>query len=186
MEMFKNQKILVTQGEGSHVKTHIIAIRGQRVIIDSDLAELYGVQTKRLKEQVKRNSERFPGDFVFQLNEAEKEEVVANCDHLKKLKFSSTLPLAFTEHGAVMAATVLNSRIAIETSILVVRAFIHAREILSEHRELKLRLDRLEEKVARGFQDNEEELQAIRFAIQQLMSPIPTTSKKPIGFGRKG
>lgn len=116
---------------------------------------------------------------------AEKDEVVANCDHLKKLKFSSTLPLAFTEHGAVMAATVLSSRVAIETSILVVRAFIHAREIISEHRELKRRLDRLEEKVARGFQDNEEELQAVRFAIQQLMNPNLTASKKPIGFGRK-
>ena len=186
MEKSNNQTRLITQEQGPSVKTHIIAIRGQRVIIDSDLAELYGVKTKRLKEQVKRNSERFPHDFVFQLNQTEKEEVVANCDHLKNLKFSSTLPLAFTEHGAVMAATVLNSRIAIETSILVVRAFIHAREILSEHRELKRRLDRLEEKVARGFQDNEEELRAIRFAIQQLMSPITTATKKPIGFGRKG
>ena len=112
--------------------------------------------------------------------------MVAKCDHLQKLKFSSVLPLAFTEHGAIMAATVLNSRVAIKTSILVVRAFIHAREIISEHRELKLRLERLEERVARGFHDTEDELQAVRFAIQQLMDLPPPSSKKPIGFGRKG
>jgi len=129
-------------------------------------------------KQVKRNSERFPADFLLQLTETEANEVVAKCDHLKKLKFSSTLPLAFTEHGAIMAATVLNSRVAIETSILVVRAFIHAREIISEHRELKLRLERLEERVARGFHDTEDELQAVRFAIQQLMDLPPPSSKK--------
>ena len=133
-----------------------------------------------------RNRERFPADFLLELTETEASEVVAKCDHLEKLRFSSTLPLAFTEHGAIMAATVLNSRVAIETSILVVRAFIHAREIISEHRELKLRLERLEERVARGFHDTEDELQAVRFAIQQLMDLPPPSSKKPIGFGRKG
>ena len=167
-------------------RPHIISVRGQRVIIDSDLANLYGIKTKRLKEQVKRNNERFPSDFVLQLTKAERDEVVAKCDHLNKLRFSSTLPLAFTEHGAIMAATILNSKIAIETSILVVRAFIHAREIIAEHSELKQRLDRLEERVARGFRDTEEELQAVRFAIDQLMNPPSSGSKKPIGFGRKG
>ena len=93
----------------------------QKVIIDSHLAALYGVQTKRLKEQLKRNSERFPPDFVFQLTDQERREVVAKCDDLKKLKFSSTLPIAFTEHGAIMAATVLNCQVAIEMSILVRR-----------------------------------------------------------------
>ena len=85
-----------------------------------------------------------------------------------------------------MAATVLNSKVAIETSIMVVRAFIHAREIISEHRELKQRLERLEERVARGFHGNEEEQQVVRFAIQQLMMPPASSKKKPIGFGRKG
>jgi hypothetical protein len=111
--------------------------------------------------------------------------VIANCDHLKKLKYSNSLPYAFTEHGAVMAANVLNSQIAIETSIMVVRAFMSAREILAEHLELKRRLDRLEQRVARGFQDNEEELQAIRFAIQQRMEPPEPKSKRPLGFGRE-
>lgn len=167
------------------IRERIVTVRGQRVIIDSDLASLYGVKTKRLKEQIKRNSLRFPADFMFQLTSEEKEEVVANCGHLKKLKFSSALPLAFTEHGAVMVANVLSSQIAIETSILIVRAFIYAREIISEHLELKRRLDRLEQRVARGFQDNEEELQAIRFAIQQLMEAPVSNTRKPIGFGRK-
>lgn len=185
MKMPKSPNLIVQQNS-SAARPQIILIRGQRVIIDSDLANLYGVKTKRLKEQVKRNSERFPADFLLQLTEAEATEVVAKCDHLKKLKFSSTLPLAFTEHGAIMAATVLNSRVAIETSILVVRAFIHAREIISEHRELRLRLERLEERVARGFHDTEDELQAVRFAIQQLMDLPPPSLKRPIGFGRKG
>ena len=182
----RNKQIELVQQSSNSKQPYIILIRGQRVIIDTDLATLYGVQTKRLKEQVKRNSARFPTDFVFSLTEVERNEVVAICDHLKKLKFSSALPLAFTEHGAIMAATVLNSRIAIETSILVVRAFIHAREIIFEHRDLKRRLERLEERVARGFQDSEEELQAVRFAIEQLMNPPYTSSKKPIGFGRRG
>ena len=84
-------------------------IRGEKVIIDADLAEFYGVPTKRLNEQVKRNKDRFPEDFMFQLNADEKSEVVAKCDHLAKLKFSKVLPHVFTEHGAIMAASVLNS-----------------------------------------------------------------------------
>ncbi len=182
----RRNEAIATQQSGEAAKPYIISIRGLRVIIDTDLAALYGTKTKRLKEQVKRNTDRFPADFVLQLTKQERDEVVAKCDHLKKLKFSSALPLAFTEHGAIMAATVLNSRIAIETSILVVRAFIHAREIISEHRELKFRLERLEARVARGFHDTEEELQAVRFAVDQLMNPAPSSSKKPIGFGRKG
>ncbi len=123
---------------------------------------------------------------MLQLTKEEMDEVVAKCDYLQKLKFSSTLPLAFTEHGAIMAAMVLNSRVAIETSILVVRAFIHAREIISEHRELKLRLERPEARAARGFHDTEEEFQAIRFTVDQLMNLPLSSSKKPFGFGRKG
>lgn len=83
------------------ITTRILTLRGQRVMVDADLAELYGVTTKRLNEQVKRNQARFPQDFMFQLTPEEKQEVVANCDHLKNLKFSKTLPHAFTEHGAI-------------------------------------------------------------------------------------
>ena len=122
---------------------------------------------------------------MFKLTNEEKIEVIANCDHLKKIKYSNTLPYAFTEHGAVMAANVLSSDVAIESSILVVRAFIKAREILAEHLELKRRLDSLERRVARGFSDNEEELQAIRFAIQQLMLEPEPSKKRQVGFRAK-
>ena len=91
------------------VHRRIVVIRGGKVILDTDLANLYGVTTKRLNEQVKRNVERFPADFMFQLTNEEKAEVVANCDHLVRLKYSPMLPYAFTEHGAIMAASVLNS-----------------------------------------------------------------------------
>jgi len=169
----------------SDIEERILSVRGQRVIIDADLARLYGTSTKRLKEQLKRNKDRFPEDFVFELTTEEKNEVVANCDHLKNLKYSSILPIAFTEHGAVMAANVLNSAIAIKTSIFVVRAFIRAREILAEHLEFKRRLDKLEQRVAKGFQGNEDELQEIRFIIQKLMEPTKQKSKRPLGFGRE-
>ena len=90
------------------IERTILLIRGQKVILDMDLARLYGVTTKRLNEQVKRNRKRFPADFMFRLTVEEKAEVVANCDHLTKLRFSPGLPQAFTEHGAVMLASVLN------------------------------------------------------------------------------
>ena len=106
----------------SQIQTAILPLRDQRVILDADLARLYGVSTKRLNEQVKRNLDRFPSDFVFQLTPSEKAEVVANCDHLARLKFSPQRPYAFTEHGAIMAANVLNSSQAVQASVMVVRA----------------------------------------------------------------
>src|SRR5271168_518059 len=93
----------------ARIESRILLIRGRRVVLDSDLAELYRVSTKRLNEQVKRNSHRFPGDFMFTLTAAEKAEAVAECDHLRSLKFSAALPHAFTEHGAIMVAAVLNT-----------------------------------------------------------------------------
>ena len=112
----------------AHIARQILVIRGQKVMIDADLAALYDVPTKRLNEQVKRNPGRFPGDFVFALTRAERDEVVANCDHLQRLKFSPTMPFAFTEHGALMAASVLNTPRAVEESLYVVRAFVELRE----------------------------------------------------------
>src|SRR5262245_18646864 len=112
------------------VMNKIIIIRGLRVMIDRDLAELYGVPTKRMNEQVKRNKKRFPEDFMFRLTPEEKNEVVANCDHLVTLKFSPNLPFVFTEHGAVMLANVLNSQRAIEVNIQIVRVFTRMREML--------------------------------------------------------
>ncbi|MDP1735769.1 MAG: ORF6N domain-containing protein [Sulfuritalea sp.] len=111
------------------VANRILLLRGQRVMLDADLAELYGVETKVLNQAVKRNTERFPMDFMFQLTGAEKEEVVTNCDHLARLKFSSSLPYAFTEHGALMLGNVLKSSRAVEVSLLVVRAFVQIRMV---------------------------------------------------------
>src|SRR5688572_24093493 len=90
------------------LEARILNVRGQRVILDSDLAEVYGATTKQLNQQVKRNAERFPTDFAFLLTDSEKAEVVVNCDHLRRLKFSPVRPRAFTEYGALMAANVLN------------------------------------------------------------------------------
>ena len=95
------------------IEGRILTLRGQRVLLDADIAAIFGVTTKRLNEQVKRNQDRFPKDFVFQLTTEEKSEVVANCDHLQRLKFSPVLPFAFTEHGAIMAASVLNTSQAV-------------------------------------------------------------------------
>jgi hypothetical protein len=111
------------------IEQAILLIRGEKVMLDIDLAVIYGVTTKRLNEQVKRNAGRFPPDFMFQLIETEKAEVVANCDHLARLKFSPHLPYAFTEHGALMLANVLNSERAAQTSVMVVRAFVKLRRM---------------------------------------------------------
>lgn len=147
-------------------------------MIDSDSAELYGVSTKRLNEQVRRNKKRFPKDFMFRLTKKEKAEVVAKCDHLSQLKFSSSLPYAFTEHGAVMLASVLNSSKAIEASLLVVSAFVRLREILSAHKELAQKLKELELIV----ESHSEQITALFEAINQLIQP-PEKPKRKIGFG---
>ncbi len=146
------------------------------VIIGPDLAELYGVTTRRLNEQVRRNRERFPEDFVFQLTQEEKEEVVAKCDHLANLRFSPYLPLAFTEHGAIMVANVLNSQRAIEMSVFVVRAFVRFRGILSLQVETLRKLEALEDKIG----EHDEALRSIVEAIRQLMTPPQRTPR--IGF----
>ena len=126
------------------IESRIVNLRNLRVMIDADLATLYGVTTKRLNEQVKRNADRFPGDFMFKLTAAEKAEVVANCDHLAKLKFSKVLPYAFTEHGVAMLSAVLNSQRAVEMSILIVRAFVKLREVLASHKDLARKIEKLE------------------------------------------
>ena len=118
------------------IESKIFLIRGQKVMLDADLAELYGVETKRLNEQMRRNIERFPEDFMFRLSAEEKAEVVANCDHLARLKYSATLPYAFTEHGALMLGNVLKSDRAVEVSLMVVRTFVQLRQMLASNAEL--------------------------------------------------
>lgn len=159
------------------IEERILLIRGEKVIIDADLAGFYGIPTKRLNEQVKRNKKRFPKDFMFQLTADEKSEVVANCDHLAKLKYSKALPYAFTEHGAIMAASVLNSTRAINVSIFIVRAFIRLRRTIAEHRGIARKLEELERKVA----DHDEQILTVLEAIHQLMAP-PAKTRRKIGY----
>ncbi len=160
------------------IQQHILLIRGEKVIMDADLAGFYGVSTKRLNEQVKRNRGRFPSDFVFQLSREEKSEVVANCDHLSKLRFSKALPHAFTEHGAIMAASVLNSTRAVEVSVFIVRAFVQLRRAIADHKELAHKIAQLERRLV----DHDRQILSVLQAIKQLTSPAPIPKKRRIGF----
>jgi len=163
------------------IEQRILLVRGEKVLIDADLAELYGVATKRLNEQVKRNRQRFPADFVFRLTVHEKSEVVAACDHLSKLKYAKGLPNAFTEHGALMAASVLNSRRAVEVSVFIVRAFVKMREAMAGHKELARRLNELERHLA----DHDGQIIHLVRAVRELAAPQLPSRKLRIGF-RKG
>lgn len=156
------------------IEKAILLIRRHKVMLDADLAELYGVSTKRLNEQVKRNQERFPADFMFQLTDEEKAQVVANCDHLNRLKFSPVLPNAFTEHGALMAASVLSTPRAVEMSVFIVRAFVRLRQMLTSNAELARKLNALEKKY-------DDQFKVVFEAIRQLMAPAPK-KQRSIGF----
>jgi len=160
------------------VESRILVLRGHRVILDADLAELYGVEVKRLNQQVKRNIDRFPGDFVLQLSSAEYESL--------RLQFATSnegrggrryLPYAFTEHGAIMAATVLNSQRAIEMSIFVVRAFVRMREALAANRQIVAKLTELES----HLESHDADIQELVEAIRELMAP-PARNGRRIGF----
>ena len=170
------------------LEARILTLRGQRVMVDADLAELYGVPTRRLNEQVKRNAARFPADFMFQLTAGEKAEVVANCDHLQKLKFSKALPFAFTEHGAIQAANVLASAQAVEMGIYVVRAFVQMRKTSALHADHARRLEALETRTGQLETGHDmfstqtrAQLRQLLDAVRELMAP-PDPPKRPIGF----
>jgi len=161
------------------IEQKIFLIRGHKVMIDRDLARLYGVETKYLNRQVRRNIERFPEEFMFKLTREEKDELVTICHRFKTLKHSSSLPYAFTEHGVAMLASVLKSEKAVKISIVIIKAFVRLRQILSTHKELAHKLAELEKKVEK----HDTEIGAIFDAIRQLMAP-PVKPKKKIGFHR--
>jgi len=170
------QKAIIPIGQ---IEQRILLIRGQRVMLDADLAMLYGVPTRVLNQAVRRNLKRFPKDFMFKLTQPEKNEVITICDHLKNLKYAKALPNAFTEHGAIMAASVLNTERAVQISVFVVRAFVKLREMLSTHKELAHKFAALERKL----QNHDESIRSLMVAIRQLMaSPEPEPPKKRIGF----
>jgi len=160
------------------VEPRVLILRGVRVVLDSELAELYGVQGKRLNEQVKRNAQRFPRDFVFQLSLNEMENL--------RSQFATSrfrhggrrhLPFAFTEHGAIMAATVLSTKRAIEMSVFVVRAFVRLRDTLATSTRVTGKLTELE----RRLKGHDASIHAIIEAIRELMAPQPRKRRK-IGF----
>ena len=160
------------------IEARIVLIRGQKVMLDTDLASLYGVSTKRLNEQVKRNGERFPEDFMFRLSAEETEglrsQFATSNDGRGGRRYR---PYAFTEHGAVMLASVLNSKIAVEASLRVVRAFVRLRQTLATHRELATKLAELEARI----EAHDDNITAVFEAIRQLMEPVEKPRKR-IGF----
>ena len=156
----------------------ILTVRGQKVILASDLAKLFGVSTKALNQSVRRNAGRFPDDFVFQLTQEENGAVVTNCDHLENLKYSPTAPYAFTEHGTIMAANLLNSPRAVDASVFIVRAFVELRKAASAQQEILRRLAELEKQaLVHGHN-----IGALADAIRKLMTTPPAAASKQIGF----
>ena len=143
-------------------------------MLDADLAELYGVPTKAFNQAVKRNKIRFPEDFMFRLNRHEKAEVVTNCDHLKRLKFSAGLPYAFTEQGVAMLSSVLRSERAVQVNIAIMRAFVRLRAILASHEDLARKLAEMEKKYDVHFR-------VVFDAIRQMMAPAEK-GRPRIGF----
>ena len=163
------------------ISNKIYFIRNQKVMLDRDLAELFSVPTKRLNEQVKRNSNRFPEYFMFQLTQIEKEEVVANCDHLRKLKFSSALPYAFTEHGTMMLANVINSEKAVETSIWIIEVFVKMREYMSENATIKLELEQIKKKLV----NHDKNIELVFSYLDELIEKREdNTERTKIGYKR--
>jgi phage regulator Rha-like protein len=160
------------------IEKRIFFVREQKVMIDRDLAELYGVETKYLNRQVKRNIQRFPEEFMFQLSAEERDQLVTICHRFKTMKHSSAMPYAFTEHGVAMLASVLKSERAVKISINIIKAFVKLREILSTHKELANKFNELERKIEK----HDGEIRMIFDAIRALMAPQETKKKEQIGF----
>lgn len=163
------------------IEDRILLVRGHKVLLDADLASLYGVSTKRLNEQVKRNRARFPEDFVFRLSASEaraldRSQFATGSQKHRDPRFA---PYAFTEHGTIMAAMVLNSSQATEVSVYVVRAFVHLREFLATHRDLARRLEAHERKLA----SHDQAIAGLLNTIRNLMAPAEP-KRRPIGFVR--
>ena len=168
------------------VEALIRLIRGQRVILDADLAKVYGVATARLNQQVRRNADRFPEDFAFQLTRDEFAFLMLQFATSKPGRGGRRkLPLAFTEHGAIMAANVLNSARAAQTSIFVVRAFVKMREVLAQNKELAAKLAELERSLTARLDNHEKAIVHILEEIKRLMEPVPASERtRQIGFLR--
>lgn len=161
------------------IENKILIIRGQKVMIDRDLAELYQVQTKVLNQAVKRNIKRFPAEFMFQLDDTEKNQLVTNCDRFKILIHSSSNPYAFTEHGVVMLASILNSDIAIAVNVQIVKAFLQLREMVLANKDLSRRLDEMERHFIQYANENNLQIEEIYKQLDYLKD---ITKPEKIGF----
>jgi len=159
------------------IEQHIFLIRGQKVMLDYDLAKLYGVRTRVLNQAVKRHRKRFPDDFVFQLNFQEVTGLRSQSVTLKRGQHIKYRPYAFTEHGILMLSSVLNSERAVQVNIEIMRAFVRLRELIASNKDLAKRLDELEKKYDGQFK-------VVFDAIRDLMTPVPPLPSKPrrIGF----
>ena len=166
--------------EAIRIESLILTIRGLRVMLDSDLAKIYGVTTKQLNQQFKRNADRFPKDFAFTLTNQEVADMRSQFVTTSRRNLRRA-PVVFTEHGAIMLASVLNSGRAVEMSVSVVRAFILMREQLTTHKELAQKLGELESRVT----GHDESLQNLFEAIRQLVEPVVPEDRKQIGFMRE-
>ena len=160
-----NNEVIVV--DNLHIQNKIYTIRSVQVMIDRDLADLYRVKTKRLNEQVKRNSNRFPVQFCFQLTDKEKNELVANCDHLQNLKYSPTLPYAFTEQGVAMVSAVLKSQTAVQISIQIMKAFVSMRRFIATNAGIFQRLDTVEMKQLEYKAETDRKFDQIFNAIEE-------------------
>ena len=161
------------------VEQKIFIIRGLKVMLDRDLAYLYGVKSIVLRQQVKRNKERFPDDFMFQLTEEEAEIMVSQNVIPSRKYLGGYLPYAFTEQGVAMLSGILHSKRAVQVNIAIMRAFVKLREVLSTHKELAYKLKELEQ----GIEKHDTDIQNIFEAIRRLMAP-PESPKRKIGFHR--
>jgi hypothetical protein len=164
--------------DSQHVESLILSVRGHKVVLDRDLAALYKVETRILNRAVQRNLDRFPADFMFQLTPDETAETARSHDRVANLKYARRPPFAFTEHGAIMVASVLNSPRAVEVSVLVVRAFVKLRELLFTHKELAKKFTELESRLA----NHDVAIHQLLAAIRQLMNEPPAPAKPRIGF----
>ena len=153
----------------------IYVIRDQKVMLDKDLAEIYNVETKRLKEQVRRNIDRFPASFMFELTKEKKNQLVANCDHLKKLKFSPVLPKVFTEHGILMLSSVLNSELAVKMSVQIIETFVQLRKLANNYDDIMHKINEMESR-------NNEQFSEIYEVLQRLFSKPKEQARKEIGY----
>lgn len=163
-----------------NIQTKIYEIRGQKIMMDFDLAEMYEVENRALKQAVKRNIDRFPKDFMFSLTKAEWQELITNCDNLPEtVKFSPATPFAFTEQGVAMLSSVLKSKKALQVNIAIMRAFVLLRQFVLTNKELAEKLKKLERKYNKQFKDVYE---AINYLLNEKQKQIDFENRERIGF----